>query len=60
MLNTLGMSESILKLIEKRSRTDLIIFCVMAVLTLVLIIILIYFVKPWLSGGASTAPASEV
>jgi hypothetical protein len=60
MLNTLGMSESILKLIEKRSRTDLIIFCVMAVLTLVLIIILIYFVKPWLSGGPSTAPASEV
>jgi hypothetical protein len=60
MLNTLGMSESILKLIEKRSRTDLIIFCVMAVLTLLLIMILIYFVKPWLSGGALTAPANEV
>jgi cell division protein FtsB len=59
MLNTLGMSESILKLIEKRSRTDLLIFFVMAVLTLLLIIILIYFVKPWLSG-ASTAAAGEV
>ena len=50
MLNTLGMSESILKLIEKRSRTDLIIFFVMAFLTIILIYFLIAFVKPMFSG----------
>jgi hypothetical protein len=49
MLNTIGMSESILKLIEKRTKTDMLIFIGMAVLTLVLIYCLVYFVKPSVS-----------
>jgi hypothetical protein len=59
MLNTIGMSESILKLIEKRSKTDMLIFLGLVLLTIVLIYILISFVKPMLSlssGGSSPAP----
>ena len=37
MFNALGMSESILMLIERRSRGDMIIFCCMVVFTLLLI-----------------------
>jgi predicted nucleic acid-binding Zn ribbon protein len=52
MLNTIGMSESILKMIEKRTKTDMIIFFGLAVLTLLLIYILVWHVKPWLSATA--------
>lgn len=52
MLNTIGMSESILKLIEKRTKTDLLIFVGLAFLTLLLIYILVCFVKPMLGGSA--------
>jgi len=37
MFNSLGMSESILMLIERRSRADMIIFCCLVVVTLGLI-----------------------
>jgi hypothetical protein len=55
MLNTIGMSESILKLIERRSKTDIIIFCGMALFTLLLIFTLFYYVKPMLFGTAIVA-----
>lgn len=37
MFNSLGMSENILILIERRSRADMIIFCLLVVFTLLLI-----------------------
>lgn len=37
MFHSLGMSENILMLIERRSRADLIIFCCLVVFTLLLI-----------------------
>ena len=37
MFHSLGMSESILMLIERRSRADMIIFCCLVVFTLLLI-----------------------
>ncbi len=52
MLNTIGMSESILKLIERRSKTDMIIFCGLAFFTIVLILVLFFYVKPMLFGSA--------
>lgn len=55
MLNTIGMSESILKLIERRSKTDMIIFCGLALFTILLILVLFYYVKPMLFGGGVTA-----
>ena len=55
MLNTIGMSEGILKLIEKRSRTDMVIFAVLVFLTLLLIYVLIAYVKPLLSGGIDSS-----
>jgi hypothetical protein len=58
MLNTIGMSESILKLMERRSKTDMLIFIGLAILTLVLIYFLIAIVKPMLSGAGS--PVSTV
>ena len=45
MFNSLGMSESILLLIERRSRADLFIFVALAILTLVFIYVLLYYVK---------------
>ncbi|TNV81397.1 hypothetical protein FGO68_gene7703 [Halteria grandinella] len=54
MLNTIGMSESILKLMERRSKTDMLIFIGLAILTLVLIYFLIAIVKPMLSGAGTT------
>lgn len=53
MLNTIGMSEGILKMIQKRSKTDMVIFFIMAFLTLLLIYILITYVKPLLAFGSS-------
>lgn len=56
------MSESILKLIDKRSKTDVFIFIGMALLTLVLIYILLWYIKPMMFGAAvvETAVLSEV
>lgn len=45
MLTTIGMSESILKLVEKRSKTDVLIFCGLVLATVVLIYVLLTFVK---------------
>ena len=44
------MSESILLLIERRSRADMFIFLAMAVLTLGIIFALYYYVKPSLAS----------
>lgn len=50
MFNSLGMSESILLLIERRSRADMFIFVALAILTLVFLFVIYYYVKPMLSG----------
>jgi len=60
MLNTIGMSESILKLMERRSKTDMLIFIGLAILTLVLIYFLIAIVKPMLSGAGTTLSNNAV
>jgi Golgi SNAP receptor complex protein 2 len=60
MLNTIGMSESILKLMERRSKTDMLIFIGLAILTLVLIYFLIAIVKPMLGGTSGTTMGSSV
>ena len=44
------MSESILGLVDRRGRADLIIFVVLAVGTLVVIWLLVSVVRPWLWG----------
>ena len=49
MLNTIGVSEGILKMIEKRSKTDMVLFVVMAIITLIVIYLLVAYVKPMLS-----------
>ena len=49
MLNTIGVSEGILKMIEKRSKTDMVLFIVMAIVTLIVIYLLVAYVKPMLS-----------
>ena len=49
MFNSLGMSESILLLIERRSRADLFIFVALAIGTVVFIMVLYYYVKPFQS-----------
>jgi hypothetical protein len=50
MLNTIGMSESVLRLIEKRGKADLFIFFGLVILTLLLIYFLIAYVKPMIVG----------
>ncbi len=50
MLNTIGVSEGILKMIEKRSKTDMVLFFVMAIITLIVIYLLVAYVKPMLSS----------
>lgn len=52
MLNTIGMSESIMKLIEKRNKMDMLILLALVIFTLVLIFVLFVYVKPYLFGGA--------
>jgi hypothetical protein len=47
MFNSLGMSESILLLIERRSRADLFIFVALAIGTVVFMMVLYYYVKPF-------------
>ncbi len=63
MLNTIGMSESVLKLIEKRSKTDMLIFFGLVILTLVLIYALFYYIKPMLFSygmiNNNTSPSYE-
>jgi hypothetical protein len=58
MLNTIGMSESIMKLIEKRNRTDLLVFFGLALLTLVMVVILIWYIKPFLFGASNIPPSA--
>jgi hypothetical protein len=48
-MNSLGMSESILRLIEKRSRADCLIFIGLACCVLILIYVLLYYVKPMIA-----------
>lgn len=48
MLNTIGMSESILKLIDKRTKADVFIFIALAIITLLIIYVLYYYIKPLL------------
>lgn len=50
MLNTIGISESILKMIEKRTKADFLIFIGMAIFTLVVIYLLYSYVRPMLYG----------
>jgi hypothetical protein len=49
MFNSLGMSESILQLIERRSTGDMLIFIGMAVLTIICVFVLFYYVKPMIA-----------
>ena len=49
MINSLGMSESILLLIERRSRADCLIFMGLCCLVLILIYVLLVYVKPMLA-----------
>lgn len=49
MVNQLGMSDNILTLIERRSKTDLLILIGLCVLTLVIIYVLYAYVKPMMS-----------
>ena len=64
MARQLGLSDSILTLIERRGKSDLLIFLALAVALLVFIYMLAYYVKPamntenmmWLAGmGGKTA-----
>ena len=48
MFNSLGMSERLLLLVERRSRADMFIFVALAILTLVFLYVLYYYVKPML------------
>lgn len=45
MLNSLGMSESVLMLIERRSKMDMLIFVILATLLLAFIYFLYAYVK---------------
>ena len=54
MFNSLGMSESILTLIERRSRADMIIFCCLVVFTLLLIYALCQY--KW---GSAPSPLAD-
>lgn len=56
MFHSLGMSESILMLIERRSRADMIIFCCLVVFTL----LLIYGLCSYKWGGSSAEIEVEV
>ena len=49
MLNQLGLSDNILTLIERRGKTDLLIFFTLCILTLLFIYILFYYIKPMLT-----------
>jgi hypothetical protein len=59
MLNTIGMSESVLKIMEKRGKADILIFFGMAILTLVLIYILYSYVRPWFWSTYPTVTNSQ-
>ena len=59
MLNTIGMSESIMKLIERRNKMDMLIFLALAICTLVLIYILFVYVKPFLFGSAASVEFAQ-
>lgn len=50
MLNTIGISESVLKMIEKRNKADCFIFILLALFTLGFIYVLFVYVKPFLFG----------
>lgn len=58
MLNTIGMSESIMKLIEKRNRTDILLFFGLVILTLTLIVVLFFYIKPLLLGNNTYTPTT--
>ena len=49
MLNSLGMSDNILTLIERRGKTDLLIFVGLCIGTLLFIYVLYAYVKPMMS-----------
>lgn len=49
MLNQLGLSDNILTLIERRGKADLMIFFALCALTLLVIYVLYYYVKPMLT-----------
>jgi hypothetical protein len=57
MLNTIGMSESILKLIERRTKGDMLIFCLLVAGTLLFMYILYFWVKPLVGLGGAVAEA---
>ena len=59
MLNTIGMSESIMKLIERRNKMDMLIFLALAIGTLVLIYALFVYVKPFLFGYTSSTELAQ-
>jgi len=59
MANTIGMTDSILHLIEKRGKADMIIFCVLVLVTILLIYGLIVYVKPMLFGSSVATKSVE-
>ena len=60
MLNSIGMSESILKLIDRRSKIDFLIFIGLVLFTLAFLYVLLYYVKPMLSLDAMLFSSSSV
>ena len=52
MLSQLGMSDNILTLIERRTKTDLAIFIGLCIFTLLFMYVLYVYVKPVMSIGA--------
>ena len=60
MLNSLGMSDNILTLIERRSKTDLLIFFGLCLLTLLFIYVLYAYIKPMLSLSALFGSGEQI
>ena len=59
MLNTIGMSENILKLIERRTKGDMLIFCLLAAGILLIMYVLYFWIKPILSGAAAISEPTQ-
>lgn len=59
MLKQLGVSDSILTRIERRSKEDLLIFFGLCIFTLAFIFFLNSYVKPWLFSGFTAAEELE-
>ena len=59
MLNSIGMSDNILTLIERRSKTDLLIFFGLALGILVFMYALMFYVKPGMISFMTSSASSD-